>query len=219
MSVKLNHYWSIVPGMHEEYVKFMVRKFIPGVNSLGLHTVAVWTVLVGSISEIIFENACNDLEIIEKAVNHKKYRALKEELFQYVRFYKTKVLVRTGRMDSYSMDISQETIKFNQMWDIKSNKHEEYHTYVTQTYFPTLEELGVCVAGEWEVIIGDGPVIICEGRVSDIHNLLANLQSKKFQDAKKGLRRLTEKYRCRILSFHIQKLKGYKSESYQVIND
>ena len=218
MSVKLNHYWSVIPGKDDEYVKFILNKFIPGVNDLGLHTVAVWSVLIGAYSEIVFETASGDLEIIEKALKNQKYRTLKRELFHFIKDYKTKVLVNTGRVDSYTMDIRKDTIKFNQMWDIRSQKKNEYKEFVTSQYFPILQEVGVSVAGEWEILIGDGPGIICEGRVSDIYNVISNLQSKKFQDAKRELKQLVENYRSRILTFHVQKLKGYKSESYQDVN-
>ncbi|MCG8684881.1 MAG: hypothetical protein MI892_08405 [Desulfobacterales bacterium] len=219
MPVKLNHYWTNIPGKSKEYEKFLIRKFIPGVNSLGLHTVAVWSVLVGAYSEIVFENASSDLEIIEKAMTNKKYKELKDGLSQFVKNYKTKVLVKTGRMDSYTMDIREDTIKFNQMWNIQSHKIEEYDNYVKHEYYPILNELGVSVAREWEILIGDGPNIICEGRVSDIDNLLRNLRSSKFQKAKRKLKKLTEKYRSRILVFHIHKVKGYKSESYHMVHD
>jgi len=219
MSVKLNHYWSIIPGMNEEYVKFLIKKFIPGVNSLGLHTVAVWSVLIGSYSEIVFENASGDLETIEKALKDKQYKTLKQGLFKFVKSYKTKVLINTGRIDSYSMDIPKDTIKFNQMWDVVSHKKDDYEQFIANEYFPVLKEQGVCVAGEWEILIGDGPGIICEGRVSDINNVIRNLQSRKFQKAKYKLKQYVENYRSRILTFHVQKIKGYKSESYQVIND
>lgn len=219
MSVKLNHYWSIIPGMNEEYVKFIIKKFIPGVNDLGLHTVAVWSVLIGAYSEIVFENASGDLEIIEKALKNERYKKLKQKLFRYVKAYKTKVLVNTGRADSYTMDIRKDTIKFNQAWDVQSHKKDEYDSFITNEYFPVLQELGISVAGEWEILIGDGPGIICEGRVSDINNLLRNLQSKKFHDAKRKLKQTVENYRSRILTFHIQKVKGYKSASYELVDD
>jgi hypothetical protein len=219
MAVKLNHYWSIIPGMENEYEKFLLKKFIPGVNDLGLHAVAVWSVLIGAYSEIVFENASGDLEIIEKALINKKYKSLKQELFHFVNGYKTKVLVNTGRIDSYSMDIHKDTIKFNQMWDIQSHKKEEYDAFVKAEYFPLLNELGVLVAREWEILIGDGPGIICEGRVSDINNLITHLQSNRFQRAKRELKQLTENYLSRILIFHVHKLKGYKSESYHLVND
>ncbi len=219
MAVKLNHYWTIIPGKDSEYVKFILNKFIPGVNSLGLHTVAGWSVLIGAYSETILENACGDLEVLEKALKNQKYKSLKRELFQFVKDYKTKVLINTGKVDSYSRDVHKDTIKFNQMWDIQSQKKEEYDKFTVGTYFPILEELGVSVAGEWEVLIGDGPGIFCEGRVSDINNLLCNLQGKKFQRAKKQLKHLVDNYRSRILSFHVQKTKGYKSESYDIVHN
>ena len=219
MSVKLNHYWSVIPGMEKEYVKFIINKFIPGVNNLGLQTVAVWSVLIGAYSEIIMENTSSDFEIIEKALKDKKYKFLKQDLHKFVKNYQTKVLINTGKIDSYTMDIRQDTIKFNQMWNVLSHKKEEYDEFIINEYFPVLDELGISVAGEWEVLIGDGPGIICEGRVTDINNLMSNLQSKKFQSTKQKLKDLIECYRSRILTFSIQKIKGYKSSSYQMVID
>ncbi len=218
MPIKMNHYWEIIPAMNAEYNKFVTRKFIPGVNSLGMHTVAGWSVLVGAYSEIIFESACNDLELLEKALKNKKYKELKTNLLNYVKNYKTKVLISTGKKDSYSIDVEEDTVKFNQTWDLISDKKEEYGRFTTEEYYPLLEELGILVAREWEVLIGDGPSIICEGRATDVHNLIANLQSKKFRQAKRKLKDYTEKYQSRILTFHIQKIKGYKSASYEIIS-
>ena len=218
MTVKLNHYWEIIPEMMTEYHKFITKKFIPGVNQLGMHTVAGWSVLVGAYSEIIFESACNDLELLEKALQNKKYKELKANLLNYVKNYKTKVLVKTGKKDSYSVDVREDTVKFNQTWDLISEKKADYGRFTTQEYYPLLEELGIVVAREWEVLIGDGPSIICEGRATDVSNLISNLQSKKFRNAKRKLKEYTEKYESRILTFHIQKIKGYKSASYEIIS-
>jgi ribosomal protein L22 len=74
------------------------------------------------------------------------------------------------------------------------------------------------VAREWEVLIGDGPSIICEGRVNDINSLIGNLQGKKFQEAKQKLKEFVENYESRIFTFHIQKVKGYKSASYRIVS-
>lgn len=205
MAVKLNHYWSIIPGKYDEYETFVIQEFVPGVKQLGLNIVAAWSVMIGAYSDIVFENAGDDLELIEKALNDKQYKVLKQNLLKYVKKYQTKVLANTGRIDSYSMDIQQGTIKFNQMWDVQSGRKNEYEKFVIDEYFPVLKDLGILVAGEWEVLIGDGPGIICEGRVTDINNLLINLQSKKFQNAKKGLKQLVEDYRSRILISHIDK--------------
>lgn len=214
MSVKLNHYWTIIPEKHDEYIKFITGQFIPGINSLGLHTVAAWSVLIGAYSEIVLENASNDLEVIEKALRHKKFKSLKRELFKYVRAYKTKVLSNTGKVDSYTMDVRKDTVKFNQVWDIKSQKKTEYDEFVGHEYLSILADAGVSVAGEWEILIGDGPGVLLEGRVSDTNNLIRNLQHKNFKRAQARLKKLVENYRSRLLTFHIQKIKGYKSESY-----
>ena len=217
MTVKLNQYWTVLPGKTEEYNKFILKKFIPGVNQLGLHTVAVWSVLVGAYSEIMFESVASDLDLLEQAMKNEKYKALKADLLNYVKKYKTKVLVKTGKKDSYSSDIREDTVKFNQMWDLIGDK-KEYGRFVINEFYPLLEELGISVAREWEVLIGDGPSIICEGRAMDINNLIHNLQSDKFQQAKQKLKEFVENYESRILTFHIQKVKGYKSASYRVVH-
>ncbi len=217
MRVKLNQYWTVIPSKSEEYNKFILKKFIPGVNQLGLHTVAVWSVLVGAYSEIMFESVANDLDLIEKALKNKKYKELKSDLLNYVKKYKTKILVKTGKKDTYSTDIREDTVKFNQMWDLTGDK-KAYGRYVIDEFYPLLEEIGISVAREWEVLIGDGPSIICEGRANDLPNLIYNLQSDKFQKAKQKLKEFVENYESRILTFHIQKIKGYKSASYRVVS-
>ena len=67
MPVKFNQYWAIDQERFKDYGKFVIKKFIPGINRLGIHTVAGWTVLIGGYSEIIFEGVSNDLELLEKA--------------------------------------------------------------------------------------------------------------------------------------------------------
>jgi len=217
MTVKLNQYWTVLPGKTEEYHKFIINKFIPGVNQIGLHTVAVWSVLVGSYSEIMFESVTSDLDLLEQAMKNKKYKELKSDLLNYVKKYKTKVLIKTGKKDSYSSDIREDTVKFNQTWDLVGDK-KEYGRFVINEFYPLLEELGIIVAREWEVLIGDGPSILCEGRAKDINNLIGNLQSDKFQEAKQKLKEFVENYESRILTFHIQKVKGYKSASYRIVS-
>jgi len=216
MTVKLNHYWEILPEKNDEYNKFMVRKFIPGINKLGLHAVAGWCVLVGSYSEIIFESTSSDLDLLEAALRNEKYRELKSKLMNYVKNYKTKVLTTTGKKDHYSIDVRQDTVKFNQTWDLISDQKEAYGRYTRDEFYPLLEEFGISVAREWEVFIGDGPSIICEGRATDVGSLITNLQTKRFRQAKKKLKQYIEKYESRILTFHIQKIKGYKSASYEI---
>ncbi len=216
MFVKFNQYWNIISERSEEYRKFIISDFIPTINKLGIHTVAGWSVLVGSYCEIIFEGVSGDLDLIEKALKSQEYGKLNEELLNYVKDYKTKVLVPTGRKDSYSRDVKKDTVKFNQTWNIVSNKKADYERFVGDEFYPIMEELGITVAGEWKVLIGEGPHIICEGRTQDIDKLVKNLQSEKFRKARCQLRKFVENYGSRFLSFHVQKIRGYRSEGYEL---
>jgi len=217
MTVKFNQYWRIDPEKTQEYEKYVLTKFIPGVTQLGIHIVAGWVVLVGGYSEILCEGIATNLHLLHEALTHPKYKELNNELLHCTKGYKTKVLMPTGRKDAYSKDIKANTIKFTQSWDVVSKKSGDCEKYTLESFYPCLEELGIKVAGEWEVMIGDGPRIICEGRADEAHNLLENLQSSRFQKAKKELKQFVENYESRILTFHIQKVEGYKSQSYQLV--
>lgn len=217
MPVKFNQYWRIISARRGEYGKFIIKEFIPGMNSLGIHVVAGWSVLIGSYSEMIVESMSNDLELVEKGLKNPKFKDLQDNLLNYVKDYKTKVLIPTGRKGSYTPDIKKDTIKFNQTWDIISKTKDEYEDYVINEYYPLLEESDISVAGEWMVLIGDGPHIICEGRVHDTEKLIKTLSSKKFRTARRKLKGLVEHFESRILSFHVQKIKGYKSSSYHMM--
>jgi hypothetical protein len=222
MTVKLNHYWTIIPPKKNAYSRFIVKKFIPGVNRLGLHAVAGWSMLVGAYSEIIIETVASDLDLLENALRSKEYRELKSNLLNFVKNYKTKVLVPTQKEPAYTMDIAEDTVKFNQVWDVitvQQDDYRQYARYVEEEFYPVLEKIGIHVAGEWEVLIGDGPRIICEGRVTDVASLIPQLQGAEFRRAKQKLKAYVENYRSRILSFHVQKLKGYKSASYNTRKD
>jgi hypothetical protein len=219
MTVKLMHYWTIIPSKADEYADFIVHKFIPGINGLGLHTAAGWSVLVGSYSEVIVETVSNDLDQLEIALKSTEYRRLKSDLLNYIKRYKTKILVPLKKEAGYSMDIGEKTVKFNQVWDITTREKDDfkkYRQFVLSEYYPVLEEIGIQVAEEWEVLIGDGPRTICEGRVKDVESLISGLQSARFRQAKEALKTRVENYESRILSLHIIR---HQNDDYEIIDD
>ena len=219
MPVKFNQYWTINEEKNGDYGKFVIKDFIPGMNRLGIHAVAGWSVLVGGYSEIILEGISSDLTLLEEALKNPAYKQLKDDLLDHVKNYKTKVLISNGRKDTYSTEIKDKTVKFTQTWDVVSSKKAEYAQFVAEEFYPCLESLGIQVAGEWEVLIGDGPRTICEGRAHEISDLILNLQSERFKHAKRLLKKYIENYESRLLAFHVQKIKGYKSASYKLIAD
>ena len=217
MPVKFNQYWTVIPGRTKDYEKFVIKNFIPGLNRMGIQIVAGWSVGIGAYSEIMLEGVSNDLDQLEQALKQEKYKKLYDNLLVYVKGYKTKILVPSGRADIYSMDFKERTVKFTQMWDVITAKKEDYERFVSEKYYPLMEEAGIHVAGEWEVFIGDGPHFICEARVIDYQQLIEKLQSKEFRKAKTRLKQLIENYQSRLLAFHVQKVKGYKSASYNIL--
>ena len=218
MPVKFNQYYTVIPDRAKDYGKFIIKDFIPGLNRMGIQIVAGWSVIIGAYSEIMLEGVSNDLDLLEQALKQSKYRELKDNLHGYVKGYKTKILVPSGRTDFYSVDIKKHTVKFSQMWDVITGKKADYERFVSEEYYPMMEDSGIHVAGEWEVFIGDGPHFICEARISEYEKLIENLQSKKIRKAKTALKKLVENYQSRLLAFHVQKVKGYKSASYEMLN-
>ncbi len=219
MPVKFNQYWNVIPNRTKDYKKFIIRDFIPGLNRLGIQIVAGWSVIIGAYSEIMLEGVSNDLDLLERALKQSKYKKLNEDLLTYVKGYKTKILIPSGRADIYSMHFKEHTVKFSQMWDVIIEKKADYERFVSEKYYPLMEAAGINVAGEWEVFIGDGPHFICEARVSEYETLIGNLQSKEFRKAKTDLKKFIENYQTRLLAFHVQKVKGYKSASYEMIDN
>ena len=217
MTVKFNQYWRVCRDADDAYRSFMIKDFIPAINGLGIHTVAGWTVLVGGYSEIIFEGVSSDLERIESALKDPMYREINKQLLKHVRNYKTKVLVQNGGGHHYSMEFKKNTVKFNQTWDILWDRKEDYEQFLRGKYLPLMAQMGIHVAGEWEVLIGDGPRIILEGRAQNACELIDELMGEPFRRGKQELRRYVENYESRLLGFHIQKTKGYKSASYQMV--
>lgn len=218
MPVKFNQYWTVNPVRAEDYESFITTDYIPGLNRLGIQIVAGWSVIIGAYSEIMLEGVSNDLDLLEQALKQPAYKKLNENLLWHVKGYKTKILIPSGRTDIYTMDVQERTVKFIQMWDVVPEKKDEYERFVSKVYYPLMEAAGIHVAGEWEVFIGDGPHFICEARVNEYESLIDNLQQREFRKAKTALKQLIENYQSRLLAYHIQKLKGYKSASYHLIN-
>jgi hypothetical protein len=222
MAVKLMHYWTVIPSENQAYADFIINEFIPGINRLGMQTVAGWSVIVGSYSEVILEAVSEDLDQMEVALKSEEYRHLKSDLLNFIKNYKTKILVPLKKDQTYSMDFGADTIKFNQVWDVitrEKDDFKQYRQFVTKEFYPVLQQIGVTIASEWEVLIGDGPRTICEGRVDDVGSLISSLQGAGFRKVKDKLKTLVENYESRILSFHIRRQSDGASESYRIMDD
>ena len=108
MPVKFNQYWTVIPDRIKDYEKYIIKDYIPGLNRLGIQIVAGWSVIIGAYSEIMLEGVSNDLDLLEQALKQSKYKKLNENLLSYVKGYKTKILMPTGRTNIYSIEPAQD---------------------------------------------------------------------------------------------------------------
>ena len=81
-----------------------------------------------------------------------------------------------------------------------------------------LENMSLEVANEWEVLIGEGPSIICEARATNLDGFIENLRSETFQKNRAILKRFIKNYESRILTPHICKDLGYKAAYYSILS-
>ena len=215
MSVKFNEYWNIIPEKMDEYIEFMQRSYIPTMNSLRINVVALWSVLIGESPQIVSEGVAEDLECIEIALKSEACKNSKTKLLTLVTDHKSKVMVPSGRFPQLPRTIETGIVKFSQYWDIIPGKEKEYDNFIRTEHYPAMEELGIRIAGEWNVLIGESPNVFYEGRADHAEQLLAALKSNKFRKMKYELLKLVSDYSSKVLVFHAFRTKGGKSKEYK----
>ena len=215
MSVKFNEYWNIIPEKTDDYIDFMQKYRIPTLNKLGINIVAMWSVLIGASPQIVSEGVAEDLDKLELALKSEDYKKTNTKLLHIITEYKSKVLVSSGRFPHLPRAISSGTVKFSQYWDIIPGKEEKYDDFIRNVHYPAMEELGIRIADEWNVLIGESPHILYEGRADNAEQLLAALKSPKFRIMKNELLKLVSNYNSRVLVFHAFRAKGGTSKEYK----
>jgi len=73
------------------------------------------------------------------------------------------------------------TILFAQSWDVIPGKSDEYSTFVTNEYNPTLEKLGLKLLGGYYVAVGEGPRIIAVATVEKVGDLMKALLTSDYR--------------------------------------
>jgi hypothetical protein len=97
---KFNQYWNLIPGMEEEYTKFVKEEHLPTMEKLGVPVVAGWRVVVGSGPYIVSESSARGIVDIAKAIDTDDFRRVVRKLkTTYVTDYHSRILAPTGRID------------------------------------------------------------------------------------------------------------------------
>jgi hypothetical protein len=94
LSVKLLMSWDIKPGRDQDYFEFVIHEWVPGVNKLGIETVAAWYTVYSRENDpqILAEAITEDVETMRSILNSPDWQQLHDKLLQYVDNYTHKVV-------------------------------------------------------------------------------------------------------------------------------
>jgi hypothetical protein len=90
------------------------------------------------------------------------------------------------------------TILFAQSWDIIPGKSDEYSTFVSDEYNPTIEKLGLKLLGGYYVAVGEGPRITAVATVEKEETLTGALLNSEYRIISNKLLQVVFQYRSRI---------------------
>jgi hypothetical protein len=201
MPIFLTLSWDIIPGNEQEYAYFIAKSFLPETASMGLPSVGGYYVEVGFGPRIIGVHSCNDQKELTSIVKSQKFKALTLKLRSMVQNYRTGVMEPTGHVKRETYTIQKGVWKFNQYYDIRPGKKEEYKDFVLKEHIPTMEKIDyVEVTGGWNVILGGISEIIAEFTVKDPVDIGRLLNNEDFRKITLKLRTdYVLNYRNRIL--------------------
>lgn len=90
------------------------------------------------------------------------------------------------------------TILFAQSWDVILDKFDDYSTFVSNEYNPTLEKLGLKLLGGYYVAVGEGPRIIAVATVEKEEDLMKALTDRQYRIISYKLSQVVFKYNSRV---------------------
>ena len=89
-------------------------------------------------------------------------------------------------------------ILFTQYWDVMPGKFDEYSTFVTNEYNPTVEKLGIRLVGGYYVAVGEGPRIVAVAEVENVDSLHRSLSTKEYRVVANRLLQYVWKYSSKV---------------------
>ena len=96
MNYKLIMTWDIVPEREQEYFEFVVREFIPGVQSLGFELTDAWATLYGTQPQIMVAATLPTLTNIQQVMRSTEWESLSNQLQDFVQNFSQKVVEAQG---------------------------------------------------------------------------------------------------------------------------
>jgi hypothetical protein len=96
MNVKVIMSWDIIQGREQEYFEFVVRRFMPGVQKLGMVLSDAWVTIYGDHPQILVGAVVPGLEKAENILNSDEWGQLNQRLLDYVHNYELKLAPLQG---------------------------------------------------------------------------------------------------------------------------
>ncbi|WP_028321036.1 hypothetical protein [Desulfatiglans anilini] len=90
------------------------------------------------------------------------------------------------------------TILFSQYWDVNPGEYDEYSKFISETFNPGLEKLGIRMLGGFYVAVGAGPRIVAAAAVENDAGLLAAFSSREYRIMATQLQRYVYNYGNRV---------------------
>ena len=84
MDYKLLLSWDILPGREQEYFEFVVREFIPGIQTLGLQPSDAWLTIYGDQPQILTCVQVSDLNSLNNIISSQEWDGMIAKLLDYV---------------------------------------------------------------------------------------------------------------------------------------
>ena len=96
MAVKLLMTWDILPGREQEYFKFIVRDWIPGLQQLGMEPSDAWFTMFGDQPQIMAAAQISSLSSLQHVLDSPDWQNLTQQLLDYVENFNYKVVQARG---------------------------------------------------------------------------------------------------------------------------
>jgi hypothetical protein len=89
--------WDILPGREQEYFEFVVRDFIPGLQSLGMEPSDAWYTMYGEHPQIMTAAQMENMSELQNVLQSDDWEGLTGKLLDFVENFEYKVVPsRTG---------------------------------------------------------------------------------------------------------------------------
>ena len=95
--VKLMMTWDILPGREEEYFEFHIRKFVPGLENLGLTLNEAWLTVYGEGPRLMAEAVIPNFSSANKVLHSSAWSDLNNELDDLVENFEYKLIPNRTR--------------------------------------------------------------------------------------------------------------------------